>query len=189
MALLLAGLSAAVLASPAPAKPGPQFDGPTIENPSAAPDFALRDQQARVIRLDEQRGKVVLITFLYTHCPDVCPLTAANLNSALGALGPRRQDVVVLAISVDPKGDTPAAVRKFVRSHRLRPQFHYLTGSTSELKRVWQAYNVTSVHRGSADVDHTLYTLVLDRRGQSRVLFDSLARPTAIVHDVRLLLG
>jgi protein SCO1/2 len=116
-------------------------------------------------------------------------LTATRINIALGSLGSLRKNVVVLAVSVDPKGDTASAVATFVRSHRLRPQFHYLTGSTKALERVWRLYNVSSVRRGGAGVDHTLYTLVLDRSGRTRVLFDSLAKPAAMVHDVRLLLS
>jgi protein SCO1 len=189
--LLLAGLSAAVAANAAPAasNPPPKFVGPTIEHPSIAPDFALRDQRGRVVHLSRERGKVVMITFLYTHCPDACPLTAMHINDTLGSLGTLRKNVVVLAISVDPRGDTPSAVGTFIRSHRLRPQFRYLTGSTKALERVWRLYNVSSVYGGGHDVDHTLYTLVLDRSGKSRVLFDSLAKPAAMEHDVRLLLA
>jgi protein SCO1 len=187
--LLLACLSAAVAANLAPAESKPKFVGPTIAHPSIAPDFALRDQRGRVVRLSRQRGKVVMITFLYTHCPDACPLTATHINDTLGSLGTLRKNVVVLAVSVDPKGDTPSAVGTFVRSHRLRPQFHYLTGSTKALERVWRLYNVSAVRRGGPDVDHTLYTLVLDRSGKSRVLFDSLAKPAAMEHDVKLLLS
>jgi protein SCO1/2 len=130
-----------------------------------------------------------MITFLYTHCPDACPLTAIHLNDTLGSLGPLRKNVVVLAVSVDPKGDTPSAVGRFVRSHRLRPEFHYLTGSAKALERVWRLYNVSAVRKGGPDVDHTLYVLVLDRTGKSRVLFDSLAKPAAMEHDVKLLLS
>jgi protein SCO1 len=187
--ILLPGLAIAVAASAAPADTKPKFVGPTIEHPSIAPDFALRDQRGRVVRLSSQRGKVVMITFLYTHCPDACPLTATHINDTLGSLGTLRKNVVVLAVSVDPKGDTPSAVGTFVRSHRLRAQFHYLTGSTKALERVWRLYNVSAVRKGGSDVDHTLYTLVLDRSGKSRVLFDSLAKPAAMEHDVRLLLS
>jgi protein SCO1/2 len=186
--ILLVGLSAAIAASSAEPSP-PKFVGPTIEHPSVAPDFALRDQRGHVVRLSRLRGKVVMITFLYTHCPDACPLTAIHLNDTLGSLGPLRKNVVVLAVSVDPKGDTPSAVDRFVRSHRLRPEFHYLTGSTKALERVWRLYNVSAVRKGGPDVDHTLYTLVLDRSGKSRVLFDSLAKPAAMEHDVKLLLS
>ncbi len=186
VALLVA---ATVVAAPAAVAAGkPPFVGPTIDHPSKAPDFALRDQHGALVQLAHEEGKVVLLTFLYTHCPDLCPVTAGNLNTALGLLGAARKHVAVLAISVDPKGDTKAAVKHFVREHRLRPEFHYLTGSRSMLARIWQAYDVTPVRANGPDPDHTLYILVLDRRGITRVLFDSLAQPAAIAHDVRLLL-
>lgn len=93
-----------------------------------------------------------------------------------------------LAVSVDPKGDTAASVHAFIRSHRLRPQFHYLTGTEKTLRAVWRAYRVQAVPQGEAGVDHTLYTLLVDPGGKARVLFDVQARPAAIAHDVRLVL-
>ncbi len=130
----------------------------------------------------------MLLTFLYTHCPDVCPLTATNLNTALAQLGRARKDVRVLAVSVDPKGDTPASVDAFIRSHRLRPEFHYLTGAAKTLRAIWRVYRVQAVRQGEAGVDHTLYTLLIDPGGKARVLFDVQARPAAIANDVRLVL-
>jgi protein SCO1/2 len=165
------------------------FVGPAIAHPSSAPDFALRDQDGRAVRLGAQRGKVVLLTFLYTHCPEACPLTAIHIDDALGRLGARGKDAVALAVSVDPQGDTRAAVDTFVRSHRLSARFHYLTGPRSALERVWRLYGVTPVTKGGPDPDHTLYVLLLDRTGTTRVLFDSLAKPAAMAHDAGLLLG
>jgi protein SCO1 len=174
---------------PALAAGTPGFDGPTIKNPAVPPVFALRDQSGRLMQLERQRGSVVLITFLYTHCPDVCPLTAEHLNQALRSLGTQRANVRVLAVSVDPKGDTPGAVRQFVRVHRLLPQFHYLTGSATTLRAIWAEYGVKSLAQAGSDrVDHTLYTLLLDRSLRGRVLYDATATATAITHDVRLLL-
>jgi protein SCO1/2 len=184
-----AAVVAALVVTAVAAAKEPQFDGPTLKHPSVPPQFALRDQDGRLVRLAGERGKVTLITFLYTHCPDLCPLTAQNLNDVLRSLGPARQDVRVLAISVDAKGDTPKAVKAFVRNHRLLPQFRYLTGPRSRLEQIWAAYQVTPVVPKGPDPDHTLYTLVVDRSGKARVLFDALARPPAIAHDVRLLLA
>ena len=153
------------------------------------PAFALRDQNGRLVQLEHQRGNVVLITFLYTHCLDVCPLTAEHLNQALRSLRTQRVKVQVLAVSVDPKGDTPGAVRQFVRVHRLLPQFHYLTGSATTLRAIWAEYGVKSLAEAGSDrIDHTLYTLLLDRSLRGRVLYDATATATAITHDVRLLL-
>jgi protein SCO1/2 len=167
----------------------PRFVGPTIAHPMVAPDFALRDQTGHVIRLSAERGKVVMITFLYTHCPDSCPLTATHISEALARLGPRSKDVIALAVSVDPHGDTPTAVRAFVRSHRLGPQFHYLTGSAQALGRIWRLYDITHFRPGGPVPGHTLYVLLLDRAGRTRVLFDSLAKPAAMAHDLGVLLG
>jgi protein SCO1/2 len=131
-----------------------------------------------------------LLTFLYTHCPDVCPVTAINLNTALRLAGPAQKDVSVLAVSVDPEGDTPRSVAAFVRSHHLRAQFHYLTGSSAALRRIWSAYQVKAVRSGKdAGVDHTLYTLGIDRNGVACVLFDATAEPAVVAHDLRLLLS
>jgi protein SCO1/2 len=175
-------LTSAVVAAP------PRFDGPAIKNPAVPPDFALRDQAGHIVELDRLRGRVVLLTFLYTHCRDVCPLTAERLNATLRSLGPERTRVRVLAVSVDPKGDTARSVRRFVGLHRLLPEFRYLTGSPSALRRIWAEYGVSSVAQAGDRVDHTLYTLLLDRSLRGRVLFDSTARPAALAHDVRLLL-
>ena len=170
------------------APPAP-YAGATLANPALAPDFALRDQHRQLVRLRHERGNVVLLTFLYTHCPDVCPLTAINLNAALGLVGPSRKEVSVLAVTVDPQGDTPTAVASFVRSHHLRRQFHYLTGSPPALRRIWSAYQVKAVRQGKdAGVDHTLYTLGIDRQGVARVVFDATAQPGVIAHDLGLLL-
>jgi cytochrome oxidase Cu insertion factor (SCO1/SenC/PrrC family) len=93
----------------------------------------------------------------------------------------------VLVLLLGAVGDTPASVAAFIRS-RLRPQFHYLTGTEKTLRAVWRAYRVQAVPQGEAGVDHTLYTLLVDPGGKARVLFDVQARPAAIAHDVRLVL-
>jgi protein SCO1/2 len=184
--LLLAAIVALVAAGAARAG---GFDGPAIAKPARVPDFALRDQHGRLIRLSAERGNVVLLTFLYTRCPDLCPLTAVHLDSAVQRLGAAATHVRVLAVSVDPYGDTPASVRRFVRTHRLHREFHYLTGPAATLHSVWVAYRILSTrHRGDR-VDHTLYTMLIDPAGRDRVLYDSTARPAAIAHDLRLLLA
>ncbi|HEX3056323.1 MAG TPA: SCO family protein [Gaiellaceae bacterium] len=168
----------------------PAFDGPTIKNPRLAPNFVLRDQDSQTIELSHLRGKAVLLTFLYTHCPDACPLTAVRLNGALAALGPERTRVRVLAVSVDPHGDTRQAVAAFISSHHLLQQFRYLVGPRTKLATIWRLYGIDS-HPAGGDkaLDHTLYTLLIDPEGRGRVVYDSTATSTIIAHDLRLVLG
>jgi protein SCO1 len=169
--------------------PPSAFEGIEVTDQRSAPGLALRDQNGRLVRLVEERGRVVLVTFLYTHCPDVCPLIAENLNAALRELGPARRDVRVLAVSVDPAGDTPAAVRSYVRVHRLLPEFRYLMGSRRELRPVWSAWHVSAVARDPELVDHTAYTALLDRGGHERAIYDAQVGAGDVAHDVRLLLS
>jgi protein SCO1 len=164
------------------------FEGHELHGPVTAADFALRDQHGRLVRLSAQRGKLVLVTFLYTHCTDICPVIANQLNQALRELYHQRTSVRILAVSVDPKGDTPRAVRKFVRDHRLLPEFHYLVGRPAQLARVWQAYNVQVLQRNPESVGHSGYIYLLDRRGKPRVFYSATATVQQVAHDLRLLL-
>ncbi len=162
------------------------FRGSEVQGrPLTAPDFALRDQAGKIVRLRSQRGHSVIVAFLYTRCPDVCPLIASNLNTALRRLGPRRGAVRVLAVSVDPKNDTAAAVRRYVRVHRLLPQFRYLTGSRAQLARVWKAYHVAVVaNAAGSTVGHSAYEVLVDSGGTERVLYDSHVTASDVLHDL-----
>ena len=132
----------------------------------------------------------MLVTFIYTHCPDVCPLITQNLNAALRVIGPSaRSRVRVLAVSVDPVGDTPKAVRAYAREKHLFPQFRYLIGSRAELRRVWKAWHVLAVEAKPDLVDHVAYTALIDTKGKERVLYDSSVHATQVVHDLRVLMG
>lgn len=190
--LTRAAVAAAALTIFIPSPAGaavPAFDGPTIKNPRPAPNFTLSDQDGQTVELSHLHGKAVLLTFLYTHCPDACPLTAARLNGALAALGPERTRVRVLAVSVDPRRDTRQAVAGFIDSHHLLPQFLYLTGPRTTLAAIWRQYGISSHPAGDKALDHTLYTLLIDAKGRGRVLYDSTATSTVIDHDLRLILA
>jgi protein SCO1/2 len=101
-------------------------------------------------------------------------------------LGPKA-NVSVLAVSVDPKGDTPAAVRAYARRMHLEPSFHYLIGTPGELRRVWTAWHVLAVQRKPSLVDHVAYTALVDPSGRQRVLYGSEVQAEQVVHDLRLL--
>jgi protein SCO1 len=170
---------------------GSPWRGTAVEAPSRAPDFALRDQSGRIVRLAAHRGKVTVVTFLFTQCRDVCPLIAENLASAVRRLGPLGAGVRVLGVSVDPAHDTPAAVRAFVSRHHLVPQFRYLVGTHAQLRPVWQAYNVLAAPKPKPDeaVDHTAYIVLVDRHGLMRVFLPPTASGADIAHDLRRLLS
>jgi protein SCO1/2 len=185
LALLLAGCGGS--RKPAASFPASPYAGASWPGPSP-PSFALRDQAGKLVRLSSLRGKFVVVTFLYTHCPDVCPLIAAQLNQVLRSLGARRGGVRVLAVSVDPKGDTPRAVRQFVRSRRLLPEFRYLTGTRAQLAPVWKSWHVAVGANLSRTYSfHSAYELLLDRSGKARLLYSSDVKARDVLHDLRLL--
>jgi protein SCO1/2 len=165
-------------------------EGPTKGTPATgrplAHDFVLRDQSGNPVRLSDQRGRWVFLTFLYTHCPDECPLTAQRLNAVLERLGPQRSRVRVLAVSVDPKGDTPRAVKRFVSAHRLLPQFRYLTGPKPVLERTWISYNIL-VRWEAKKLFHTLVTVLIDPSGHIRTYYP-LTSEGAELGDIQRLL-
>ncbi len=164
------------------------YRGATLPDSSEAPDFALRDQDGTTVSMSSQRGRFTLVTFLYTNCPDVCPLIAEHLNTALRQLGATRADTRVLAVSVDPIGDTPSAVGRFVAEHHLLPQFRYLSGTVDQLRPIWAAYHVAAdPQSGTTAIGHSAYVLLVDPHGTERLLYDSRVRAADIVHDINAL--
>jgi protein SCO1/2 len=169
-----------------PTTPTTTFAGGALSPPRPAPPLSLRDATGRRFTLSAQRGRYVLVTFLYTHCPDVCPLIASNLNTVLRTLG-RKANVEVLAVSVDPKGDTPAAVRAYAKRMHLEPTFHFLIGTRAALHPVWAAWHVLAVDRKPDLVDHVAYTALVDPTGKQRLLYGSQVNAAQVLHDLRLL--
>jgi protein SCO1/2 len=165
------------------------FAGGELDPPQPTPDFTLTDQSGQKVSMADQRGKLVVLTFLYTNCPDVCPLITQNLNQALQMLGAKSEDVRVLAVSVDPEGDTPKSVEAYAKAHHLLPEFHYLIGSRPELTDVWKDDDVAAVASDPELVDHTAYTMLVDRSGEGRVIYDASVKAMDVVHDVDELLA
>ncbi|MDX6452730.1 MAG: hypothetical protein QOH16_2779 [Gaiellaceae bacterium] len=187
LALLAAGCgSSAAKVVEAPTTTKSAFAGAELTPPRAAPPLSLHDVSGRSFTMSGQHGRYVLVTFIYTHCPDVCPLITSNLNTVLRTLGPKA-NVEVLAVSVDPKGDTPAAVRAYTKVKHLEPAFHYLIGTRSELRPVWAAWHVLAVDRRPDLVDHEAYTALVDPSGKQRVLYDAQVNAQQVLHDLRVL--
>jgi protein SCO1/2 len=189
IALAGCGSSAAEQTTVPPATaPNKHLAGGELSPPRPAPPIALREASGRRVTLAQQRGRFVLVTFIYTHCPDVCPLITANLNAVLRRLGADRTKVRVLAVSVDPVGDTPRAVRAYARRKHLLPQFVYLIGSRTQLRRVWAAWNVLAVQSKPDLVDHVAYTALVDPAGKERALYDASVHASQVIHDLRVLM-
>jgi protein SCO1/2 len=166
-----------------------RFAGSELDPPLETAPFALRDQDGKLVRWAALRGRYAIVSFLYTHCPDVCPLIAANLNQALRHLTTaERGRVRVLAISVDPRGDTPAAVRRYVAQHRLLPQFRYLRGTAAQLRPVWRGWHIAVNPAKLDSVDHSAYEVLVDPAGKGRVIYDAGVQWDDVVHDLRTLM-
>ena len=157
--------------------------------PTAAPDFTLTDGiSGKPITLSAQRGKVVVLAFLYTQCPDVCPLTAEQFRMAQQKLGDSERDkTLFVAVSVDPRQDTPEAVQAFARDHGLSKNFVFLVGGAAQLQPVWQAYGIRIETDQTAFVGHSDAIYLLDGKGQVRVLTHSDITADALAGNVKLL--
>ena len=158
------------------------FEG--AQRPASIPpaDFRLRDEEGRPIRLGGLRGKPVVVTFLYTTCRDTCPLTVDQIRGALDELG---HDVPVIAVSVDPRNDTPRAARRFSLQRRMTGRMRWALGDEARLRRLWRAYGVQPQ---TDRLEHSAATVLLDGRGRQRVGFaTSVLTPRALAHDIALL--
>jgi len=156
-----------------------------------APNFRLTDQFGRPVSLAQFKGKPVVLTFLYTHCPDQCPLTAEKLHAVMLSLGSDAQRVGVVAVSTDPKRDTTAAALNFSQVHRMQNYWHYLLGTESELSPVWSSYSVyaapTPTSTGGS-VAHTTAVYIIDKQGRERVFFGSDFTSEQLTKDLQILL-
>jgi protein SCO1/2 len=153
-----------------------------------APDFTLTDGvSGRPVTLSAQRGQVVALTFLYTTCPDVCPLTATRFRASQTELQGDAGRVTFIAISVDPERDTPKAVQDFSSAHGLASNWYYLVGDRAQLAPVWVAYGI-GVQAGSSTVTHNDAVYLIDARGRERVLLHSEDLATDLTNDLRALL-
>jgi len=136
--------------------------------------------------LSQYRGKAVLVTFLYTNCPDICPLITSNLRVALNLLGRRASDVQIIAVSVDPRGDTPAAVAHFLAAHQMTGRMQYLIGSASQLGQTWSAWGVGATREADQPqlVAHSALVYGITAGGRVKTIYPDSFEPGQIAHDV-----
>lgn len=168
------------------------FKGTDITGADFGRALALTDHNGVRRTLADFRGKLVVIFFGYTHCPDVCPTTLADVASAFKSMPPEDSaQVQVLFVSVDPERDTPDMLRQYVPY--FHPSFLGLYGTPAEIAAAAKEFRVQyrkHVEPGSSDylVDHTAGSYVLDRAGLLRLFLPYAQAPADIAHDLILLL-
>ena len=157
---------------------------------NAAPDFTLTDGvSGKSVTLSSLRKKTVALAFLYTRCPDVCPLTAGQFSAAQRALGDDASKVEFVAVSVDPEGDTPTAVREFSDLHDLSERWHYLIGPRPQLEAVWALYGIGSfASSGARAVEHNDAIYLIDGRGRERAILYSSDPTNWLLDDLGALI-
>jgi protein SCO1 len=190
VALLTVGGSSAQQGGRAQAKQA-DFDAQGLLSPVApAPPLSLHNYLGQPVNIDSYRGKAVLVTFLYTNCPDICPLITSNLRVAQNLMGPAvSSKAQIIAVSVDPRGDTPKAVGAFLARHEMTGRMQYLVGSAPELARVWKAWGVGSERDDQQPqfINHSGLIYGVTATGKRITIYAASFQPAEIAHDVPLL--
>jgi protein SCO1/2 len=162
--------------------PKSAFEGALLPPGLKAPNFSLHDERGRRVTMSEYRGKPVVVTFLYSHCHDTCPVQAQQIKGALDDLG---HDLPALAISVDPPGDTPKSVDRFNAEQGVTNRIRWVLGRESQLRRLWQGFHTTSQ---TPQTEHMARLVLIDKRGYQRIGYpSSQVTPERLAHDLRLL--
>jgi protein SCO1/2 len=153
-----------------------------------AAEFTLRDADGGLRSLGDFRGKVVVLFFGYTRCPEACPAELFKLSQVMQQLGARRRDVQVLMVTLDPEHDSAALLQEYVRA--FDPAFIGLTGSAAQIQRAAAAYDVLFRRVRIADtytISHSTMVYVIDQRGRQRLAGNVNTSVADFVHDLRLL--
>ena len=149
----------------------PRFKSTDITGAEYGKSLELPDTSGRVRRLEDFRGKAVVLFFGFTHCPDVCPTTLADLATVMKTLGPDAERVQVLFITVDPERDTPGELAQYVGA--FDPRFLALRGDLAATQRVAKDFKIYFEKRKQGDsytVDHSAQSYVIDPQGRLRLL-------------------
>lgn len=178
LALLVAGCDGA-----------PKFKSTDITGVDYGKTLDLADTTGRVRHLDDFRGKAVVLFFGFTHCPDVCPTTLADIAGAMKALGPDADRVQVIFVTVDPERDTPADLDRYVKA--FDPHFIALRGDAGATERVAKDFKIYYEKRKQGDtytVDHSSQSYVIDPQGRLRLLVRPERLSADLPDDLRTLL-
>jgi len=169
----------------------PVFEATDITGADFGKGFSLTDHTGKQRTLQDFHGKVVVVFFGFTHCPDVCPTTLAELSRAIKNLGPAGKQVQVLMVTVDPGRDTPEVLGEYVTA--FNPQFLALRGTADETSRVAKEFKVIFQKvAGPApqnySMDHSAGSYIFDRQGRLRLYVAYGRGADVFTHDIDLLL-
>jgi protein SCO1/2 len=194
--LILGGLIALVVLGVAGADlltQAHKFRGSVIDPPFPAPDLTLQDQNGQAFQLGAQRGKIVLMFFGYTNCPDVCPTTLAQFRQVGAELGPQADQVRFVFVTVDPERDTAEKMKAYLDA--IDPAIVGLIGSQTELEPIWKSYGVYRQKQPGQSPDdyadaleHSSRVYLVDAQGDLRLTYSFGLVPDDVVQDIKVLL-
>lgn len=162
-----------------------EFKGVEISPAPIAPEFSgLMAQDGSGVRLGDFRGKIVLLFFGYTNCPDECPATMARLRQVTATLAGNSNNVTVIMVTTDPSRDTPERLKSYLAN--FNPAFVGVTGKPADLAAAWANYGVSVLDDGTT---HSARIYVIDPNGRLRMTFPSEMSPDDMVADLMLLIS
>jgi protein SCO1/2 len=172
--------------------PRPAFKGIDITGADYARGFELPDADGKTRTLADFKGQVVLVFFGFTHCPDVCPATMAELADVKRQLGPQGDKLRGVFITVDPERDTPAVLKAYVQA--FDPGFVALRGNAEQTQAAAKTFKVYYKQNpgdspGNYTVDHTAGSFIFDPQGRVRLFTRYGSGAEALLHDIKLLLA
>ncbi|WP_027467457.1 SCO family protein [Deefgea rivuli] len=168
----------------------PAFQGADITGGPIGGSFTLSDHHGKLRNSEEFKGKVVVLFFGFTQCPDVCPSTLSELKASMSALGEQAKDVQVLFVSLDPERDTNQILAEYVPA--FHPDFLGLTGKPAQLEQITKKFRIISQKQPQGDsysIDHTAGSYLIDKQGNTRVMINYGAGAAAFTHDIQQLLA
>jgi protein SCO1/2 len=167
----------------------PDYEGAVATPPKNAPALALEDSTGKKFDISEHRGKVLLVTWLYVNCPDICPLIVSNFKVVQNKLGDKAKDLVIVAVSTDPKRDKPKAVNKFLKARGMDGRMQYLVGDRTVLGQTWKNWGIVAEPAAANPelIEHSSPIYGVSASGKITTLYPANYKPEDIVHDVPLL--
>ncbi|MCH6584823.1 MAG: SCO family protein [Proteobacteria bacterium] len=188
---LVIGLAAGVLLTSCTSKVEPTFLSTDITNANFGRDFRLTDHNGRIRSLNDFKGKVVVLFFGYTNCPDICPITMGKLAVAMKKLGKDAKRVQVLFVSIDPEHDTSALLKQYVTT--FNPTFLGLSGDMQTTRNIAKEFKVTFQKQAGKTqdnytMDHSTGTYIYDTVGRIRLYVNSSKSADVFSHDILELL-